>query len=34
MDDVHGSYNHEEEIIDIHVSMENGEIESNRRTDR
>jgi hypothetical protein len=34
MDDAHGSYNHEEEIIDIHVSMENGEIESNGRRDR
>jgi hypothetical protein len=34
IEDAQGSYNHEEEIIGLHVSMGNVEIESNGRRDR
>jgi hypothetical protein len=34
MEDAQGSYNHEEEIIGLHVSMGNVETESNGRRDR
>jgi hypothetical protein len=34
MEDVEGLYNHEEDIIGIHVSMGNVEIESNGRRDK
>jgi hypothetical protein len=34
MEDVQGSYSHEEETKGLHVSMENAETESNRRRGR
>jgi hypothetical protein len=33
MEDAQGSYNHEEEVIGLHVSMDNAKIESNGRRD-
>jgi hypothetical protein len=34
MEDAQGSYNHEEEIIGLHVNMGNGETYSNGRRDK
>jgi hypothetical protein len=34
IEDGHGSYSHEKEIIGLHVSMGNAENESNGRRDR